>query len=161
MTAATRLSLAMLLSTLAAGGAWAEASLDLATIGGDWQGAGSYARGTDEPGRIRCKISISDTARGTTLVEGRCATAEGSDVFGLEVSEGENGQISAQNRMDPPGNLPVLLEGTLADGILVLQGEGIAALEMRLEDDALTLAIVSGAEARPGRMDVRLTRAAP
>jgi len=74
---------------------------------------------------------------------------------------GEGGQISAQNRMDPPGNLPALLEGTLADGVLVLQGEGIAALEMRLDDGALTLAIVSGVETRPGRLDVRLTRAAP
>lgn len=141
--------------------ALADVPLRLGDLTGDWQGAGTFSSGTAEPGRIRCKIGFSTTARGTTLVEGRCASSEGSDVFGLEVTEGKAGAITAENRADPPGNLPAQLTGKLEPGLLTLQGEGIAALELRRVGDELALAIVSGQAEKPGRMDVVLTRSTP
>ncbi|MBW6506946.1 MAG: hypothetical protein K0B00_09375 [Rhodobacteraceae bacterium] len=136
-------------------------TLRMGELLGDWQGTGSFTSGTDEPGRIRCKITLRATARGTNVVEGRCATSEGSDVFGLEVFEGEAGQITAENRTSEPGNLPAALVGTLEPDLLTLKGEGIAALELRRVGDDLALSIISGQADRPGRMDVQLVRAAP
>lgn len=155
------LALSLALVALAGAAAAGETLLGLGDLGGEWQGAGTFQSGTDEPGRIRCKIEFSTTARGTTLVAGRCASSEGSDVFGLEVTEGEGGAISAMNRVDPPGSLPAELLGSLGPDVLRLQGEGIAVLELRREGEDLMLAIVSGVAERPGRMDVRLTRTTP
>ncbi len=157
---ATLSSLALSVLALAHPALAAE-TLRLADLAGEWQGTGSFASGTDEPGRIRCKIGFHETARGTTVVEGRCASAEGSDVFGLEVFEGEAGAITATNRDVEPGDLPAELAGTLAPGMLTLKGEGIATLELRRVGEGLTLAIVSGKAERPGRMDVALARVAP
>jgi len=160
MTPLRSLALALVLAALAAPVS-AQTPFGLGDLGGDWQGSGTFARGAEEPGRIRCKIEFSTTARGTTLVAGRCASSEGSDVFGLEVTEGEGGAISAMNRSEPPGSLPAELTGVLGADGMRLQGEGIAALELRRDGQELTLAIVSGVADRPGRMDVRLARIAP
>lgn len=160
MTPLRRVALAFLLAAMAAPVA-AQTPFGLGDLGGEWQGSGTFANGTEEPGRIRCKIEFSTTARGTTLVAGRCASSEGSDVFGLEVTEREGGAISAMNRIEPPGSLPAELTGVLGADGMRLQGEGIAALELRRDGQELTLAIVSGVADRPGRMDVRLARIAP
>lgn len=154
------LALAFALSAFASP-ALAVDALRLGELLGDWQGTGTVASGTDEPGRIRCKITLRATARDTSVVEGRCATSEGSDVFALELFEGEAGAVSAENRLGEPGNLPAALVGTLEPGLLTLKGEGIAALELRRIGDELALSIVSGQAERPGRMDVKLARVAP
>jgi hypothetical protein len=160
MTRFHRLALALALSALA-GAAAAGEVLRLGDLTGDWQGSGTFTSGDTEPGRIRCKIGFASTARGTTVVDGRCASSEGSDVFGLEISAGAGSAISAANRMEPPATLPPLLIGTLEPDGLQLQGEGIATLALRRDGEALMLTIVSGLAEKPGRMDVRLLRALP
>jgi len=125
---------------------------------GTWNGEGIAAQG-DEPGdRFRCRISLRPEGVTTALFAGRCATAQGQQTFTYLVIERDDGTVSAQNRSEPPDELPPRLSGSAQPGMLRLDDGNGSLFEFSLEGDDLRLRIEGTEAGRPTRGEARLTR---
>ncbi|MCB1394948.1 MAG: hypothetical protein H6898_16395 [Rhodobacter sp.] len=125
---------------------------------GSWSGEGVAARG-DEPGdRFRCRISLRPEGVASALFAGRCATAQGQQTFTYLVIERDDGTVSAQNRSEPPDELPQRLSGTAQPGLLRLDDGSGSLFEFRLQGDDLRLRIEGSEAGRPTRGEAHLTR---
>ena len=149
-----------------AGLAWAQpapspaAAFSLSDLQGRWQGEGVLALADEPAQRFRCRVRFRDSARERSVFSGRCATAQGAQSFVYMLHPAPGGALRAENRAEPPHELPDEMEGRIGDGVLRLEAEGEALFELRLDGEAMHFRIESERGENRGSGEASLQRLA-
>ena len=121
----TRLLLSVLLASMLPTAGFA---LTLADLTGAWRGEGSYRIGTEPERRLHCRMRGTAGARGTVILQGRCATAQAGQSFAWMLHDLGDGRIEATDRSPVDirdDDLPDRLSGRLdAEGLRFATPEG-------------------------------------
>jgi len=108
---------------------------------GRWRGEGVMLLDDEPEQRFRCQIRLRPIRQGETFFSGRCATAQAAQSFTYMVFEDAGGAVRAENRAVNRDDLPLLMVGTAAEGLLSFTAEDNALFELRLDGDALEFRI--------------------
>lgn len=109
----------------------------IADLAGRWRGEGQLVLDAEPPRRFRCQIRLRPVDSARTIFSGRCATAQGGRTFNYLLAI-DAGAVQAENRSDPPDDLPAQMQGRLADGVLRFAGEGGALFELGPHPEGLS-----------------------
>lgn len=134
------------------------AALSLSDLEGRWRGEGVLALADEPPQRLRCQIRFRDSARERSVFSGRCATAQGAQSFIYMLHPLPEGQLRAENRAEPPHELPDEMQGSIGGGVLRFEAEGEALFELQLEGEIMRFRIESARGDTRGSGDVSLQR---
>ena len=154
------LGVMMLMAALALAPAPVSA-LDLGAFEGRWRGEGSLALDDEPPQRLRCRIRFRESGGGRSVFSGRCATAQAAQSFVYLLHPLPGGQLRAENRAEPPHDLPDEMTGRLHDdSVLRFQAEagGEGMFELLLADDVMQFRIESERGETTGRGEAVLRR---
>ena len=132
------------------------AAFSLSDLEGRWRGEGVLALEGEPPQRFRCQIRFRDSARERSVFSGRCATAQGGQSFVYMLQPLPEGRIHAENRAEPPHELPDEMQGSIGDGVLRFEAEGEALFELRLEGELMRFRVESQRGETRGNGEVSL-----
>lgn len=132
-------------------------ALGLPALEGRWQGEGVLHLGDEPPQRLRCQVRLRATLGDKVAFSGRCATAQGSQSFVYLLSEPAPGVVMAENRSDPPDDLPARMQGRTDPQGLLFQADGGALFELVREGASLRFVIAGHDSRGPARGEALLT----
>lgn len=112
-------------------------ALTVDQLEGRWQGEGALVLDNEPEQRLSCRIRLRTINAGQSFFTGRCATAQASQSFTYMLFEGADGAVNAENRAEPPSELPPLMQGHAAPGLLRVEAGEDRLFELRLEGDIL------------------------
>ncbi|HPD91989.1 MAG: hypothetical protein H6900_06240 [Rhodobacter sp.] len=145
-----RLALCLLLAAPAG-------ALTLDTMQGRWRGEGDLRLGDEPAQRFRCQIRLRPIEPGQSFFSGRCATAQAAQSFTYMLFEGADGALRAENRAEGDSELPAVMQGRAAEGLLRFEGGEGALFELRRDGGTLRF-VLAGTDSRgPARGEAVLT----
>ena len=135
------------------------AAMSPADVTGEWRGEGSLALDNEPPQRFRCQVRFLEAPLGRHVFSGRCATAQASQSFVYLLHPLPQGRYRAENRAQPPFELPEEMRGRrIGNGLLRFEAAGEAVFELRLDGDVMRFRIESQRGAARGNGEVSLRR---
>ncbi|MCC5988519.1 MAG: hypothetical protein JJT95_12620 [Pararhodobacter sp.] len=134
------------------------AAFSLSDLEGRWRGEGVLALAGEPPQRFRCQIRFRDSANERSVFSGRCATAQGAQSFIYMLHPLPEGQIRAENRAEPPHELPDEMQGIIGGGVLRFEADNEALFELRLEGELMRFRVESERGETRGSGEVSLRR---
>lgn len=156
MRAAVRVMVFLVVPALAPASA---AAFGLNDLQGRWRGEGVLALADEPPQRLRCLIRFRDSSGGRSVFSGRCATAQAAQSFVYLLHPLGGGRLRAENRAEPPHELPDEMTGSLHDdAVLTFEASGEAVFELRLEGEQIQFSIQSERGETRGRGEAVLQR---
>jgi len=133
------------------------AALGLDPLIGRWQGEGALVLGDEPPQRLRCQLRLRPAGAATVVFSGRCATAQGAQSFIYLLSEPESGVVLAENRAEPPDDLPLRMQGHAEAGALRFQAESGTSFDLTREGATVRFVITGHDRRGPARGEAILT----
>ena len=106
-------------------------------LAGRWRGEGQLTLDNEPPRRFRCQIRLRPVDARRAAFSGRCATAQGGQSFVYMLGL-DGGAVLAENRSEPPDDLPSVMRGDLSAGTLRFADAGGALFELSPHAEGLT-----------------------
>jgi len=133
-------------------------ALTVDQLEGRWQGEGVLLLGDEPEQRFRCRIRLRTISSGQSFFSGRCATAQAAQSFTYMLFEQADGAVRAENRAEPPSELPSVMAGTAAVDLLRVEADGDRLFQLRLDGDTLHFRIEGSGDRGMARGTAEMTR---
>ncbi|KPQ07882.1 MAG: hypothetical protein HLUCCA12_02115 [Rhodobacteraceae bacterium HLUCCA12] len=130
----------------------------LDALEGRWQGTGQLSLDDEAEQRLQCRLRIRGVDAGRSVFSGRCATAQASRSFVYLLSVEAGVVVEAENRSEPPDDLPGRMRGTVDRDILRFEEPGEALFELRLTGGGLVFRLEGDGPEGFARGQARLQR---
>ena len=133
-------------------------SLTVDQLEGRWQGEGVLLLGEEPEQRFRCRIRLRTISDGQSFFSGRCATSQASQSFTYMLFERADGAVRAENRAEPPSDLPPLMQGIAQVDLLRLEADEDRVFQLRLDGETLHFRIEGSGDRGMARGTAQMTR---